>query len=372
MGGVPTAGASAGLPVRSAPVFAVLRAAAALVVLLAVGCDPAARSTGPGADAAEEAPIGVMVTVPPQAYLVERIGGERVSVEVLMPPGSSGETFAPTPRQRVALARADVYVLVGHPAFPVEQRHVLPALERNPDVQVVDMSAGMGMGVANPGLRVGEELASPRADTRPAPTRSGNGPRRNGQIQDDRDDDHGHGHHGGAGDPHVWTSPRLMRSAAVTVAAALAELDPEGAPAYRARLDSLLAEIDALDAEIRRELAGLARRRFLVVHPAWGHFAADYGLEQVAIEHEGKMPGPRGLVKLVEAARAEGIPVVFAQRGFPRAPAEAVAAEIGARVVVLDPLARSWLDETRATARAIAAALGAPAPATSARASEDP
>lgn len=156
-----------------------------------------------------------------------------------------------------------------------------------------------------------------------------------------------------------------MRSAAGVVAQALAELDPEGAPAYRARLESLVAQIDALDAEIRRELSGLERRRFLVTHPAWGHFAADYGLEQVAIEDEGKMPGPRRMVELVETARGEGVRVVFAQRGFPRAPAEAVAAEIGGRVVTLDPLARSWLDQTRTTARAIAAALSNTAPAVS-------
>lgn len=290
------------------------------LLTLFLSCTPAAPPSG----AATDGPFQVVVTVPPQAYLVERIGGERVAVAVMMPPGSTEETFAPSPRQMVALARADLYVLVGHPAFVVEKRHVLPALARNPGVRVVDMSAGMGVEVAH---------ADP------------------------------HGHHGGAGDPHVWTSPRRMRGAAVTVAEALAELDPEGAPAYRARLGSLLAEIDALDAEVRRELAGVERRRFLVTHPAWGHFAADYGLEQVAIEDEGKMPGPRRLVALVEAARAEGVRVVFAQRGFPRAPAEAVAAEIGARVVTLDPLARSWLDETRSTARSIAAALAATAPA---------
>ncbi|MFP3941922.1 MAG: adhesin, partial [Thermoanaerobaculia bacterium] len=67
---------------------------AALAGLLALGCAPAGRSTGAGAGAAGDGRLGVMVTVPPQAYLVERIGGERVAVEVLMPPGSTEETFA--------------------------------------------------------------------------------------------------------------------------------------------------------------------------------------------------------------------------------------------------------------------------------------
>lgn len=279
-----------------------LRVVAFLALWLAA-CSPAG---GPAHRAADD-PLQVAVTVPPQAYLVERIGGERVTTEVLMASGASEETFSPSPRQLVALSRADVYVLVGHPAFLVEERHVLPALVRSPDVRVVAMWAGAG-----------------------------------------------------GDDPHVWTAPRHMRSAAVRVADALSDLDPPGAPTYRARLESFLAELDALDAEIRRELSGLARRRFLVTHPAWGHLAAQYGLEQVAIEEEGKEPGPRALVALVERARAEGVSTVFSQQGFPDAAARAVAAELGARVVPLDPLARSWLDNTRATARAITASLEAP------------
>jgi zinc transport system substrate-binding protein len=215
----------------------------------------------------------------------------------------------------VALSRADLYLLVGHPAFVVEERHVLPALARNPDVRILSMWDGTA-----------------RAD-----------------------DPHRHDH--AEGDPHLWTAPRHMRAAAVRVAAALSDIDPAGAPIYGARLESFLAELDALDAEIRRELAGAPRRRFLVTHPAWGHLAAQYGLEQVAIEAEGKEPGLRALMALVESARAEGVPVVFSQEGFPDAAAHAVAAEIGARVVPLDPLARSWLDNTRATARAIASSL---------------
>jgi zinc transport system substrate-binding protein len=148
-----------------------------------------------------------------------------------------------------------------------------------------------------------------------------------------------------------------MRAAAVTVAEALSRRDPEGAETYRARLSAFLAELDALDAEIRRELASPARRRFLVTHPAWGHFAADYGLEQVAIDSEGKEPSPARLVALVEAARAEGLPVVFSQKGFPESAARAIARETGARVVTLDPIARDWLGNTRRTAREIAAAL---------------
>lgn len=303
----------------------VLRLAACLAALLAAGCGDDSARAGNGTEPLP-APLQVVVTVPPQAYLVERIAGERAAIEVMMPSGSSEETWSPSPRQMVALTRADLYVLVGHPALAVERRHVLPTLAESPGVTVVDMSRGMDLG-----------------------------PDRVGDPEGDEHD--GHEHAGGAGDPHVWTSPRLMRSAAVTVAEALARRDPEGADAYRSRLAAFLAELDALDAEIRRELASPTRRRFLVTHPAWGHFAADYGLEQVAIDREGKEPSPARLVALVEVARAEGLPVVFSQRGFPESAARVIARETGARVVTLDPIARDWLDNTRKTAREIAAAL---------------
>lgn len=313
------------------------RAAASLALAALCGLTGLGAGACSAPGAAERAPgtgdpLQVVVTVPPQAYLVERIGGERVETEVMMPSGSSEETFSPSPRQMVALSRADVYVLVGHPAFLIERRHVLPALERNPRVAVVDMAAAMD-------VHEGGERAEAEAGAHP-----------------------GHEHGGGGGDPHVWTAPRLMRTAGETIAAALTDLDPAGAPLYRARLASFLAELDALDEEIRRELSTLPRRRFLVTHPAWGHFAAQYGLEQVAIESDGKDPSAARLVALVEEARAEGLRVVFSQRGFPENAARAIAHEVGGRVVTLDPLAPDWLGNTRKTARTLASALREPAP----------
>jgi zinc transport system substrate-binding protein len=164
----------------------------------------------------------------------------------------------------------------------------------------------------------------------------------------------GHDHsHRGASDPHVWVSPHLMEDAARTIAGTLTRLDPEGAPVYRRRLEELLAEIGALDREIRRELGGHPAGAFLTYHPAWGHFADEYGLEQMAIETEGKEPSSRHLVELIEEARARGVRTVFAQEGLPRRGAEVVAAEIGARVVTLDPLARDWPGTLRRLARAL-------------------
>lgn len=290
-------------PIRLAPLVGLTTLSALLTACPA----PAPRD-------APDGPLDVVVSVPPQAYFLERIAGHRVRTTVLLPPGASPEIASPSPRQMVALTRADLVVLVGHPAFAYELRHVLPVLKRHPDVPTVSMSAVLDLPTA--------ALS------------------------------HDHSHHG-AGDPHVWVAPHLVDAAAGAIAGTLTRIDPDGAPIYRRRLEAFRAEIDALDREIRRELDQSTGDAFLTYHPAWGHFAAQYGLEQMAIEKHGKEPSSRHLVELIETARRRGIRTTFAQDGLPRRGAEAVAEEIGARVVTLDPLARDWPGTLRKLARGV-------------------
>src|SRR5262249_30354779 len=161
-------------------------------------------------------------------------------------PGTSPHTYEPTPRQVAHLAGARLVVEVGHPSFLFERRLLNTLLARQPAPLVVDMSRHAAL------------LPEPGAP--------------------------------GETDAHLWLSPAVMRAAAADVTAALARLDPPGADAYRARLPVVVAEIDAVDRDLRRTFAASVGRRFLVYHPAWGYLAHEYGLEQVAIEAEGKEP----------------------------------------------------------------------------------
>jgi zinc transport system substrate-binding protein len=149
-----------------------------------------------------------------------------------------------------------------------------------------------------------------------------------------------------------------MAATAREVAAALARLDPAGTTFYDRQLGLTLAQIEAVDAELRRELAAVAGRRFLVYHPSWGTFAARYGLEQVAIEADGKEPSARRLVELVEQARRDGTGVVFVQAGVADRSARVLASEIGAEVVPLDALAEDWPANLRRAGAAMRSALG--------------
>jgi zinc transport system substrate-binding protein len=260
-------------------------------------------------------PLVVSVSVPPQAYLVERLGGERVEVHVLVPPGASPATYEPSPHQVVTLAKSSLYVAVGHPDFLFEQRHLERLLEASPGMPLVNMSAGTDASCLPEQGRDSEE------------------------------------------DPHIWLSLGPMRSAAFDIEAALVRLDPAGTPRYRQNLEDLLADIDQLDLEIGELMAGKQGQTFMVFHPAWSHFACEYGLRQMAIEAGGKEPGPAHLVKTIEAARDEGIQVIFVQRGFSDRSARVIAEELGVRVESLDPLARDWLENLLFSAQRIASAI---------------
>ncbi|HYU33630.1 MAG TPA: zinc ABC transporter substrate-binding protein [Thermoanaerobaculia bacterium] len=251
--------------------------------------------------------LRVAVSVPPQAWFVERIGGDRVSVEVMIPPGFSHVDYPLTPRQLTALAATELYVEVGHPAFDYEQRYVIPYLKAAPRIRVVDMSRGMR-------FIAGEE---------------------------------------GNGDPHVWVAPETVAVAAGNIARALEAADPAGAPVYRANLRSFLTEIGRLDREIRALLAGTPNRRFIVFHPSWGYFAHEYGLEQIAIEAEGKEPSAARMIQLIDRARRERVRVVFIEGGFPRKSAQVIADAIGGRVVTADPQLKDWPDNLRHVAAAL-------------------
>jgi len=288
--------------------------------LLLAGC---ARSRSSEEEGVPD--LQVTVSIVPQAYFVERIGGEHVAVQVMVEPGQSPHTYEPKPEQLVALSQSNVYFSIG---VSFEDAWLERIAAASPGMLLVDTAAGI--------------------ERRPIEAHD----------HGDDDDDHEEDHEGENLDPHIWLSPRLVRIQARHMADALAELDPEHAQEYRDNLVAFEAEIDALDAEIRQQLAGLTSAKFLVFHPSWGYFADEYGLEQVAIEVGGQEPSAAELAQLITMAREEGIRVVFAQPEFSTRSAEVIAEEIDGRVLLINPLALDWAENLREVARTVAEVLG--------------
>jgi zinc transport system substrate-binding protein len=269
------------------------------------------------ATVADARPITVFVSILPQKYFVERIAGPRALVQVMVGPGDSPATYEPRPRQVAALARARVYFEIG---VPFESAWLARLRAASPGMLVVDTTAGIARRPVE-----GSPGADPQA--------------------------------GVQGDPHLWTSPALVKIMAARIRDAFQGLDPAHATDYERNFRAFALELDRLDAEIRARLAPYAGRAFLVFHAAWGYFADAYGLRQIPIEAGGKLPGPRTLAAVVDEARTRGIRVVFVQAQFSRADAEMIAREIGGRVVVVDPLAENYTENLRHVAAMLAKAL---------------
>ena len=88
---------------------------------------------------------------------------------------------------------------------------------------------------------------------------------------------------------------------------------------------------------------GYINRKILVFHPAWTYFAREYGLEQIAVEEDGKEPTLRSMEALINQAKKSGIKVIFASPEFDTKSAEVIASEIGGEVVLISPLPQDYI-----------------------------
>lgn len=290
---------------------------------LATEPDPAeAGSPTPAASdgRAEEAGPGDLVvvsTVAPVADVVARVVGERGRVGTLVPAGTDGHTYEPRPQDVAALEEADAFFGVG--------------LGLN-DAAVRLAEANLPGGA--PLVLLGEEAL-------------GAGDLLHGAgHHHDGDADHTHGGDGGAGhshdgdegvNPHVWTSVRNVTRLVERAAAALAELDPEGAAAYDGNARTYVRELRALDEAVAAavETVPEGRRTLVAYHDAWSYFGRDYGLEVVAAVQPSDFsePSAADVRAIIDQIRTEQVPAVFGSAEFPSDVLAAITAETGATYV---------------------------------------
>jgi zinc transport system substrate-binding protein len=170
--------------------------------------------------------------------------------------------------------------------------------------------------------------------------------------EEHEEEGHEHGEHEGT-DPHIWLSVRNAMRIAATMHQTLLRLDPDGKELYDRGYGELVEDLESLDRRIARILEPVEGEPFFVFHPAFGYFADDYGLEQIAVETGGAEPSARQLARLIAEAESSGVRVIFVQPQFSRKSAETIASEIGATVVPIDPLARDYIANLETMARVV-------------------
>lgn len=255
------------------------------------------------------------VSILPLKSIVGGIVSDDFDVRVLVPAGASPETFEPTPRQYVDLNRAQLIFNVGLIDFETTLLGKIEARDK-----LVDLSRGIELIAGSCSHAHGKEAAHGDCAESGTPA------------------EHAHGHtHAHGIDPHVWTSPKALQRMAANAYEAIHALWPDSVK-YTENHARLQEQLAALDARTAGKIAASGVRYFIIYHPALTYYARDYGLQQVAIEDDGKEPSARALARLIEQARHDGVRRIFYQSQFPASAVEVIARDIEAQSVAIDPL----------------------------------
>ncbi len=247
----------------------------------------------------------IIVSILPQADFVEHVGGDKVEVIVMIPPGANPATYEPTASQLKAVSSAAMYVKVGS-GLPFEEVWLDKICSANPDMIIIDTSEGINL------------------------------------IQ---------------GDPHIWLSPRSAMVQVENIYKGLVAMDPENSEYYYRNKEQYINDLEVLDTDITESLSGFDGRNFMVFHPSWGYFSRDYDLTMIAVEIEGKEPSAGDMARLVETAKENNIKIIFVQPQFSTKSAEVIAKEIGGSVVAVDPLPQDYITNLRIVSNTFAQGL---------------
>ncbi len=264
-------------------------------------------SCGGGAATADGRQV-MTATILPVKHIVEQIVGQDFAIDVLVPAGASPETFEPSPKQYIRLNESQMVFATGLIDF---ENALLARMERRD--YLVDLSRGIELmaGSCSHGDHKAIAACGREAAAKGMP----------------------HGI-----DPHIWTSPRELRTMARNVYEAVMMRYPDSVK-YTRSYEEFDGRLRRLDDECRAMCEASRTKAFVVYHPALTYFARAYGLEQIAVETDGKEPSARELARVIDRARAAHVTALLYQSQFPRSVVEVVARDIGVECHEIDPMA---------------------------------
>jgi ABC-type Zn uptake system ZnuABC Zn-binding protein ZnuA len=269
-----------------------MRKATALLLLAVIIASVALAGCSPKAAPSKDGKMLVLASIAPLGDFARQVGGDRVEVKVMVPPGASPHTYELKPSQLKDMSRARVLVLVGLGLEFWADKAISAA--NNPDLVVVKTSDGLEI------------------------------------LQGEN----------GKGNPHVWLDPINAIHMVELIRDAFVKADPAGKETYEANAKAYIERLKGLDDEIRNRVAGFSQKKFIAFHPAWVYFAKRYGLVQAAVVESipGREPSPDDIARIVKVARETHARAIFAEPQFSPKAAKVIAEESGAQVVFLDPL----------------------------------
>jgi len=245
------------------------------------------------AQQANGGPLSVVATFSILGDFARNVGGDRVSVTMLVGPNSDTHVYTPTPSDAKEITDAKLVIVNG-----LGLEGWLPRLIKSSGSKAATVVATRGIAT--------------------------------------RKIENGHDHGPGDADPHAWQSVLNAKTYVANIRDALTAVDPAGADAYRANAAAYLARLDALDREIREALAKIPpeRRSVISTHDAFGYFAAAYGIKFIApqgVSTESE-PSARDIAAIITQIKRQKIPAVFLENVSDPRLMRRIAAETGANI----------------------------------------
>ncbi|MBN2127616.1 MAG: zinc ABC transporter substrate-binding protein [Candidatus Diapherotrites archaeon] len=291
--------------------------------------------------------INVIVSVLPQKEALEFIGKDKVNATVLIPPGASPATYNPSPQDLIAVENADIYFKIGLLSF--EKNNEEKFLELNPDLKIINLSDLTELREIDSIHLLEHELNEETPEHSESEVHSENDESSENELHEE------HNHSGM--DPHLWLSPLNMIKYSNQVNSNLSELKPEFTEFFNENKEQYVSELNSLHSDLTQLFSSTKQKKFLVFHPSWGYFADEFGLQQIAIEQEGKEPTASELKKLIDFALIENIKIVFVQEQFSEETAKTVAEQINGTVISINPLSENYLENMHLIGEKIASEL---------------
>jgi len=246
----------------------------------------------------------VCVSILPQKYFVEKIAGDLVDINVLLPPGANPRYYSIMPSQMKEISKSSLWLRIGQ--IPFEKSWGEKIRQTNPKMKVCDTS-------------VQSDWIITKKDTV---------------------------NFTGV-DPHIWMSPLEVKKIANECYKSLLKILPKDKAVLTANYNKWIVEIDSLDQELKNSFKNISQRKFIIFHPSLTYFARDYNLEQIPLEIEGKEPSARQMGDIIDLAKKENIHIVLLQRGFNMDNARQLAREINGKIIIIDPFDEHWEKQLR-------------------------
>jgi ABC-type Zn uptake system ZnuABC Zn-binding protein ZnuA len=266
----------------------------------------------------------VVASIFPVYDLVRRVGGEEVHVELLLAPGRSEHDYDPSPADAKRVAGAKLAFIVG--------------LQLDDWTSKVVTASGGDTPIVALGPKVGTQRFE--LDVVGEDEHHEEGEHHEHHDGEGGAGDYDHHHEHDAEDPHVWLSVPRAIAMVTAIEAELAAALPDKASQFAANAEKLRTELRALDDEVRKTTSGFSKKAIVTFHGSFGYFAADYGLQIVAViePYPGKEPSAAYLKDVLEVLGKHPVGALYTEPQLDPRPAQVLAQEAKLPLRELDPV----------------------------------